>query len=88
MNNKNQLPTIRVYDNGGTTADRYTVVIDDSEWDSCSEPGTYTILSLDKGGKYFSQFGQGIEGKHLGNRVGYCSLDAATRKHIMSRLLG
>lgn len=80
-------PPIRVYDNGGSTIDRYTVVIDGADWDEDARPGFKSMLGLNAGGRGFSQFTEGQEGRHLGRRIDFESLDEATRRHIAARLL-
>ncbi len=77
-------PKVRVYDNGGKTIDRYTVVIDDSAWEA--NPGMMPMLGLSEGGRGFSQFSDGREGPHLGKGVNFDDLDDATKKHIIFRL--
>lgn len=79
-------PQIRVYDNGGTTLDRYTVVIDGTDWDDSSSPGMKSMLGLNSGGRGFSQFTEGQEGRHLGSGIAFQSLDAETQRHIIARL--
>lgn len=76
---------IRVYDNGGASIDRYTVVLD-----GLAAPvrrgDPMTMLGLSPGGMAFSQFTEGQEGAHLGKRVAFDSLDPVTRRHIERRL--
>jgi hypothetical protein len=77
--------SVRVYDNGGETLDRYSVVITGPEWTDGS-PGLVAMLGLDTAGRGFSQFTEGKEGRHLGKLIAWTDLDDATRKHIESRL--
>lgn len=77
---------IRVYDNGGETLDRYTVVIDGEDWDSSSSPGMKAMLGLSEGGRSFSQHTEGQEGPHLGRGIAFQSLDEQTQRHIIARL--
>ncbi len=74
---------LRVYDNGGKTIDRYTVVGVDGERDN---DNMKSMLGVSEGGRAFSQFCWGHEGRHLGKRVPFASLDSDTRGHILSRL--
>jgi hypothetical protein len=77
------MQSIRVYDNGGKTIDRYTVVC----LDEPTRQGMHTCLALDGvGGKQFSQFSECMEGPHLGRRVSWKSLSKVTREHIKFRL--
>jgi len=71
------------HDTSGEVVDCYTVVI--LSWPTTK--GCYTMLGMDSaGGKYFSQFGEGIEGDHLGKLVRWDDLDDRTRQHIAARL--
>jgi len=79
-------PKVRVYDNGGKTLDRYTVVIDGKDWDDSASHGAKSMLGLSEGGVSFSQFTEGKEGKHLGKGVAFGSLSAETQRHIARRL--
>lgn len=79
-------PQIRVYDNGGKTLDRYTVVIDGEDWDADASPGMKSMLGLNNGGRGFSQFTEGQEGRHLGAGIAFQRLDAETQQHIIARL--
>ena len=74
---------LRVYDNGGKSIDRYTVVGIDNERNNYN---TKSMLGVSDGGRAFSQFCSGHEGRHLGKRVPFASLDSDTRAHILSRL--
>jgi hypothetical protein len=74
----------RVYDNGGTSIDRYTVCLEVSRWEG--HTALYTCLGCSEGGRAFSQFSEAQEGRHLGKRVKLAALDPATRAHIESRL--
>lgn len=76
----------RIYDNGGNTVDRYSVCIDDGNERWVDGERTVTCLGLSEGGYAYSQFGEAVDGRHLGRRVKLESLDAATRNHIVSRL--
>jgi hypothetical protein len=74
---------LRVYDNGGKSIDRYTVVGVDGERDN---DNMKSMLGVSEGGRAFSQFCRGHEGRHLGKRLPFASLDDDTRAHILSRL--
>lgn len=79
--------SVRVYDNGGETTDRYTVVMVGKKWDGLLYPGEKTALGMDEGGLSFSQWTGVHEGKHLGRRVKWEDLPRATRGHIERRVL-
>lgn len=77
---------LAIYDNGGKTLDRYTVVTD---W----KDGKYLMmLGMSEGGVGFSQWGsgqyndKGQPNKHLGKRVPFETLSAATQEHIAQRV--
>jgi hypothetical protein len=74
--------SFRVYDNDGKTLDRYTVVIDGPP----DARGYVEMLGLSPGGHSVSQWTEGQEGRHLGKRVDFNSLDADTARHILGRL--
>jgi hypothetical protein len=42
---------------------------------------------VSEGGRAVSQFSEALPGKHLGKRIKLDQLDAATRNHILSRLM-
>jgi hypothetical protein len=79
-------PPVRIYDNGGETTDRFSVVIDRSDWNSQTRPGRKVILAVSDGGRSISEFTDGQEGSHLGRAIRFESLDGDTRAHIISRL--
>lgn len=75
----------RIYDNGGKTIDRYTVVLEVEYWEGATP--FYNCLGCDgHGGRYFSMHSACQEGRHLGKRVKLAALDPETRAHIMARL--
>lgn len=76
----------RIYDNGGASIDRFSVLVEDGNerWDG--DARYVTCLAMSEGGRAFSQFTEALPGKHLGKRIKLDSLDPETRAHIMSRL--
>jgi hypothetical protein len=77
-----------IYDNGGATLDRYTVVTDQQDG-----LNFLMMLGLSEGGDGFSQWsggsyaaGRGEKNQHLGKRVSFESLSAATQSHIARRV--
>ncbi len=79
-------PSVRIYDNGGETLDRYTAIIENPDWQTSAKPGYMPSLGLSEGGQAISQFGDAKEGEHLGKPIKWEDLDEATQKHIQSRL--
>jgi hypothetical protein len=79
-----------IYDNGGKTVDRYTVMTDQEEWanDGNNKPQAYMALGLNEGGDGYSQFGGAIPGRHLGKKIQFTDLSANTQTHIAERIFG
>ena len=80
---------VRVYDDGGKTTDRYTVVLDSPDWDTSVNKGEKAMIGLSgdpESPQGFSQFTSGQEGKHLGKLIEYDSLPEHLRKHIENRI--
>lgn len=77
---------IAIYDNGGRTLDRYTVVT------SLTGAGImFDMLGLSEGGDGFSQWTVGqynVTGsnRHLGKKVHFEELSEATQAHIAGRI--
>ena len=79
-------PSIRVYDNGGASFDRYTVVIENDGWDDLASYGNKMMLGLHSRVKLFSNFTEGREGSHLGQLIDFNQLDSSVKDHIIRRL--
>ena len=73
---------VAVYDNGGATLDRYTVIPLDADWHGMAL-GLSTQPSHPQG---FSQWGQCSEGPHLGKRIRFEQLPRNVQEHVMMRL--
>ena len=79
------MKVLAIFDNGGKTLDRYTVVTD---W----KDGKYLMmLGLSEGGEGFSQWGSGQytpkgNNRHLGRLVNFTELSDKTQEHIASRV--
>lgn len=78
--------TIRVYDNGGKTFDRYTVVCDNDEYPTHEMCPMLALSSDPTSPQGFSQHTEGHEGRHLGKRVAFESLPENIQRHITYRL--
>ena len=81
------MPKVKVYDNGGETADRYTVVILDRAWDT--KPGYKAMLGLSDDPTHpqgFSQFTEGQDGPHLGKLIKFTDLPRNVQEHVKDRL--
>lgn len=74
---------ISIWDNGGETQDRYTIMFDESQ-------GNGAYLALDEtpnSPQGFSQWGEGVEeGEHLGKEIDWTDLSEETQNHIIYRL--
>ncbi len=69
-----------IWDNSGKTIDRYTIFFKDTE---------NMVLGTDgDGGSSFSQWGKGIEGAHLGERINFDKLEKNIQDHIIKRCKG
>jgi hypothetical protein len=81
-----------IYDNGGRTVDRYSIVTDyrpvQEQMAANGDPRPLVdMLCVDNdGGHTYSQWGYGLEGKHLGKRIHFEDLNAETQAHIVKRL--
>lgn len=81
-------PIIAIYDNGGKTLDRYTIVLS-RQFMTPSKPYLYVALSLSDypDSPYgFSQFGEVRWGKHLGKALTWQQLPKRVQEHITRRL--
>lgn len=77
-----------IYDNGGKTIDRYTVVTDEL-FNLKLYTHQFNALGCDdNGGHSFSQWGSAVHGRHLGRRVRFEDLNEATQTHIGRRVFG
>jgi len=86
---------IAVYDNGGETMDRYTVVIS-PEFMETSKRNHYACLGLSENPTSplgFSQFSECViltplrENNHMGNRIRLKDLSKDLQNHIKERLI-
>lgn len=79
-----------VYDNGGKTADRWTVV-SKSDLKNKQPNGMVDMLSLSENPNSpqgVSMWGEGQAGDHLGKKVKFSSLPKEVQKHITMRYKG
>jgi hypothetical protein len=80
---------VRVYDSGGDS-DRYTAVLDSSDWDTSVNPGEKAMLGFSGSPDHpqgVSQFSSGIEGKHLGKPIKFMSLPKHLQDHVHRRVV-
>lgn len=71
-----------IYDNGGESLDRYTIVLDSQE----AKTNFWDCLCTSETGAGFSQFSYCMQGLHLGKKVTFESLSPELQKHIVGRL--
>lgn len=75
-------PNIRIYDNGGKTIDRYTVVfMDEPE----HQPDTFACLAMNERPFHPQGFGQhstAMPGRHLGKRIAFEQLPEDCQKLV------
>jgi len=69
----------KVFDNGGQTFDRYTVIFKDRT----EALGLSNNCDSSQG---FSQFGVAIEGRHLGRQISFADLPENIRNHVRNRI--
>lgn len=74
-----------IYDNGGETIDRYTVVTDVIEKQDHHHT-YYMALGLSTGGVAYNEWGAALPGKHLGRQIHIEDLDEATQWQIFKRV--
>lgn len=72
-----------IYDNGGKTLDRYTVVTDER---FTHNRESFNALGMSEGGEGFSQWGEAMPGRQLGRLVKFEDLSAETQAHIAMRV--
>lgn len=70
-----------IWDNGGETLDRYSVLFVEQE-----NNGLFECLGLSETGAAFSQFTMAAEGDHLGKLVQWKDLEKKLQEHILGRL--
>ena len=68
----------KVYDNGGQTFDRYTIVFE-------RHPAALGLSDNCHSPQGFSQFGVAVEGWHLGKEMPFADLPENVRRHIRER---
>ena len=72
-----------IWDNGGKTADRYTIVLNIKEEDKYWCIGVSDNPDHPQG---VSQLGMCKEGEHLGKQISWEDLPDNVRKHVVDRL--
>lgn len=73
----------KIYDNGGETFDRFTILVE------ALSNGNYEALGLSSDPDWtlgFSQFGEAVDGEHLGREIVFDQLPANVQRHVLTRL--
>ena len=81
----NKMKVKAVYDNGGETADRYTVVFDSHD----QRPPYYDCLGMSNNPTNplgFSQWGTCVLGNHMGTEINFSELPEHIQQHVKDRL--
>jgi hypothetical protein len=84
-------PNIAVYDNGGKTADRYTVIFMDEPDLGGGYEGCYSSLGMSADPFHpqgFCQHGPAKPGRHLGRRIAFEDLPADCQKAVRRDMEG
>ena len=85
---KKLVPNINIrgiYDNGGKTADRYTIITNNNI-DYPNGKSYKESLSVGENPSNFSQWGEAIEGRHLGKKIKFDQLPLNVQEHINKRM--
>ena len=76
-----------IYDNGGKTFDRLTVVLDKMVMTANKNYHAMLGLSLHPDSPQgYSQWGEGVIGSHLGKKIKWSQLSIDVQKHIINRM--
>lgn len=78
---------VNVYHQPGTL-DEYTVVPHSLEWDQQARGEMRSMLGLSATGRGFSQWTEGMEGRHLGRKVAWAEVPEELKRHIEHRVVG
>jgi len=88
-------PEPMVYDNGGATADRYTLFPRGRGWGAFVNRSTGHLvrnaLALSDAPSHpqgFSQWCECAPGRHLGRRIAWADLPERIRRHVEARIAG
>lgn len=80
---KSKMGIKSIYDNGGITCDRYSIVFKEKE-------GKYNIhlgLSIEPTHPQgFSQWSQCVDGDHLGTKITFEELPTNIQEHVLNRI--
>jgi hypothetical protein len=78
-------PNLAVYDNGGKTLDRYTIVdLDTKQKQRSTGKMVYDFIGASETGAGFYQHGECPIGRHLGKKIPFSSLDEGLQSMVLS----
>ena len=69
----------KVYDNGGQTFDRYTIIFE-------GHPDALGLSENCDSPQGFSQFGVAVDGRHLGRQISFEDLPENVKRHTNQRI--
>jgi len=81
-----KMPKVHVYDNGGKTLDRYTIVPQGKGWEYDRAGTQVHMLGVGSDPRGYSQWTGGVEGKHLGKKIKFSNLPKNVQQHVKMRL--
>lgn len=77
---------ITVYRSREPVLDCWTAVLKSHEWDASVNPGMTAMLGMSETATGYSQFGDGVEGPHLGKKIPWKDVPTVIQRHIQSRI--
>ena len=79
------MENISIYDNGGKTLDRITVIFD-KEKRQTKDGILYNCISSSETGSGFYQHSEGMKGKHLGKKIDFSKLSLPLQNKLLIEL--
>ena len=79
------MENISIYDNGGKTLDRITVIFNDRK--RVTKDGVlYECIAASETGSGFYQHSEAMKGKHLGKKIDFCKLSLPLQNKLLIEL--
>ena len=75
------MKNISIYDNGGKTLDRITIIFDNEKRHTKYGIVYNCIAASETGSEFFIHY-EGMKGKHLGNKIDFSKLSLALQNKI------
>ena len=79
------MKNISIYDNGGKTLDRITIIFDDRKRHTKYGIIYECISSSETGSDFFIHY-EGMKGKHLGNKIDFSKLSLSLQNKLLIEL--